>query len=140
MATNCVVRIYDKTADCHLVSLYKHASGQPNQFGQRLADFLISFEDLLPSRRGAWQMGRHAVGAGCLAAQLIKHFKIIPGVFYIAPAHFSPEIIYNVYGKDEEPVLLGCSYYGEQVFEGLPEDFDGDEIMNRQHGALMEKD
>ncbi len=131
MATSCVIRVHDKTSNHHLVTIYKHSGGQPSQFGQSLADFLVGFDDILPDRKKATELNRHAVGGGCLAAQLIKHFKEAPGEVYIAPSDFTREVIYDIYCKDEQPTLLACEYYEERVFDGLPEDFDGVEIMRR---------
>jgi hypothetical protein len=62
--------------------LYRQFDGYPSGHGAELADFLnkIKVGNGIP---GKPEMGEFANGMGCLAAQLIAHFKKSVGGFYI---------------------------------------------------------
>jgi len=65
-----------------ILVLYRHWDGYPKGHGKELAEFLTGFTitDGRVDLPGKW-----ANGAGCLAAQLVAHFKKGCGDFYLLP-------------------------------------------------------
>lgn len=73
-----------------LVSLYRQSDGSPDGHGRELSEFLkdIKIVNGIPSEyltEKAQPKQRIANGAGCLAAQLVAHFKKGAGRFYLCP-------------------------------------------------------
>lgn len=82
MGTRATISI--RNEDEHLVSFYFQFDGYPSGVGMDLHDFLKDIK-LVNGIRGNDAFGTHANGVGCLAAQMIKHFKDDIGGFYIIP-------------------------------------------------------
>ena len=80
MGTRCLTYVYEGKTP--LMCLYRQFDGYPSGHGAELADFLNKIEvgNGIP---GKPEMGEFANGMGCLAAQLIAHFKKSVGGFYI---------------------------------------------------------
>lgn len=67
-----------------LVNMYRHMDGYPSGHGIALVEFLRGLK--LCNGFGLKQCtGRWANGAGCLAAQMVAHFKNGIGGFYLSP-------------------------------------------------------
>jgi len=82
MGTRSLTFVYD--GDEPMINMYRQFDGYPSGHGSELAIFLNSF-DAIVNGISVGDTRRIANGMGCLAAQLIAHFKIDAGGFYIYP-------------------------------------------------------
>lgn len=106
MGTRCLTIVEDEQGK-ELVTLYRQFDGYPEGHGAELKSFLHGFHIVNGiSDRNA---KKTANGAGCLAAQLVTHFKSQSrlGGFYLYPQgtrDVGEEYIYRVrvYGPDWE--------------------------------------
>lgn len=78
MGTHCFTKVLD--GDTVLVNLYRQMDGFPGGHGRELCDFLRGIRVI----DGVGPAGT-ANGVSCLAAQLVAHFKVGPGGFYLEP-------------------------------------------------------
>jgi hypothetical protein len=106
------------------VNMYRQFDGYPGGHGLELAEFLKDFNIINGIGRDT-KLGLHANGSGCLAAQMIKHFKEEVGNIYLYPADDDrewEEYIYTVYPKENEPVYISIwSVFEERcIFVGTP--------------------
>jgi hypothetical protein len=83
MSTRSLTHIHEGKSKTPFVTIYRQCDGYPEGIGRELAEFLNGFT--IVNGLGG-QKGKIANGAGCLAAQLIKHFKGGPGNVYIYKA------------------------------------------------------
>jgi len=67
-----------------IVNMYRQFDGYPSGHGLELSEFLNSFE-AITNGIPFGDTRKLANGMGCLAAQLIAHFKQSVGGFYIYP-------------------------------------------------------
>ena len=95
-----------------LVCLYRQFDGYPSGHGAELANFLKGIK-LGNGIADNPKMGKFANGMGCLAAQLVAHFKKSVGGFYIHPVTDSGGVDYeyHVYAnkvvvKDSDEVVV----------------------------------
>jgi hypothetical protein len=106
MSTRSLTVIHDVNQDKEVCVLYRHCDGYPSGHGAELKAFLDGFSVTNGIRdRG----GKSANGAGCLAAQMVKHFKDGVGQFYIYAAGTRDvweDYIYVVRVKDYAPIEL----------------------------------
>lgn len=80
MGTRCLTFVYD--GGTPVINMYRQFDGYPSGHGAELAEFLSGFEIV----NGFGEVKpKLANGMGCLAAQLIAHFKQSVGGFYIHP-------------------------------------------------------
>ena len=80
MGTRCLTFVYD--GDTPVINMYRQFDGYPSGHGFELAEFLEGFEIV----NGYGEVKpKLANGMGCLAAQMIAHFKKSVGGFYIHP-------------------------------------------------------
>ncbi len=80
MGTRCLTFVYD--GDTPVINMYRQFDGYPSGHGFELAEFLQGFEIV----NGYGEVKpKLANGMGCLAAQMIAHFKKSVGGFYIHP-------------------------------------------------------
>ena len=111
----------------HLVTCYKQYDGYPTGYGSELAEFLAS--GVLVKGFGMSDV-KQFNGMGCLAAQVINHFKEGTGGYYVSQKGDSQEYDYTVYNKDGKVYLkcvspgYGDDYPEEIIFDGEPKDFD----------------
>ena len=82
MGTRSLTFVYDDKEP--MINMYRQFDGYPSGHGSELATFLNSF-DAIVNGISVGDTRRIANGMGCLAAQLIAHFKIDAGGFYIYP-------------------------------------------------------
>ncbi len=80
MGTRCLTIVYDH--DKPIVNLYRQYDGYPTGHGVELAEFLREFA-AITNGISMNETRKTANGMGCLAAQLIAHFKQSVGGFYI---------------------------------------------------------
>lgn len=115
MGTRSRTEVYD--GERCLVSIYRQFDGYPNGgMGEELAEFLKPIQMINGIGAGQNEMGKFANGMGCLAAQLIAHFKDRVGNIYIHAEPWTPdteareEYVYRVNGEDGEtkPPTVQC--------------------------------
>jgi len=119
MGTRCLTYVYEGNSP--LVCLYRQFDGYPSGHGTELSDFLNKIE-VGNGIAGEPEMGEFANGMGCLAAQLIAHFKKSVGGFYIhsikdADGDGGVDYEYHVYPnkvvvKDSDEVVFSGSWGG----------------------------
>jgi hypothetical protein len=111
-----------------LVNMYRQYDGYPSGHGVELVDFLNSGKVV----NGLGADDRNVFnGAGCLAAQMIAHFKNGAGGFYLMPIkskncgqEFEYEVIVDF---DTHEVTLKCFEVWNKkklIFEGKPSEFE----------------
>ncbi len=127
----------NKQVKVQLVNMYRQYDGYPSNHGDELADFLNSGK--VVNGIGADEKHRVFNGAGCLAAQMIAHFKNGAGGFYIEPItakDCGQEYEYEItVDWDTHEVTLKCIEVGyidskgnykrgkRTLFEGRPSEF-----------------
>ena len=81
MGTRSLTFVYDEDGRS-IISMYRQYDGYPSGHGKELAEFLepITMVDGIGTIKAAI-----ANGPGCLAAQLVAHFKDGPGGIYLEP-------------------------------------------------------
>jgi hypothetical protein len=97
MGTRCLTFVYD--GDTAVINMYRQFDGYPEGHGRELSEFLLQF-DAVVNGLSFNETRKVANGMGCLAAQMIAHFKQTPGSFYIHPVtdyDCGQEYEYHVY-------------------------------------------
>jgi hypothetical protein len=132
MGTRALTFVYD--GDKPIVNLYRQYDGYPSGHGRELAEFLDGFKVVNGIGR---ETTRIANGMGCLAAQVVAHFKDSVGGFYIHSVESTEcgqDYEYHVYQKDKELRVRitdrGCNLFGltmsdtnEGIFDGTATEF-----------------
>ena len=90
------------------VNMYRHLDGYPEGHGLDLAEFLkdIKIVNGIPLNK---ELGNQANGSGCLASQMVKHFKEDIGYIYLHPHDNESgweDYIYTVYPKTGEKTFI----------------------------------
>ena len=117
MGTRCLTYVYEGNSP--LVCLYRQFDGYPSGHGAELGDFLKGIQ-LGNGIAGKPEMGTFANGMGCLAAQLIAHFKKSVGGFYIHLVTDSGGVDYEYHVYPNKVVVRDSD---EVVFSGSQNDF-----------------
>ena len=119
MGTRSLTFVYDH--DEAILNLYRQFDGYPEGHGAELAEFLNGIDAVTNGIR-LGETRRTANGMGCLAAQLVAHFKNSVGGFYIYSvntADCGQDYEYHVY---EDRVVVK-TYNGKELFNGSWSDF-----------------
>jgi hypothetical protein len=82
MGTRSLTFVYDEEGN-KIINLYRQFDGYPTGHGQELGEFLSSGSMVNGLRLGADE--KFFNGMGCMAAQLVSHFKKESGGFYLYP-------------------------------------------------------
>lgn len=115
MGTRSLTIIYNED-NKRLVTMYRHYDGYPAGHGVDLTQFLNGMQLVNGLSRG--QTGKLANGMGCLAAQIIGHFKGGPGGIYIVGSgNHNQDYTYHVYEKN-----IRIMEDGKKLFDGSWED------------------
>jgi hypothetical protein len=146
MGTRSLTRVFNtykneknnKQVKEQLVNMYRQYDGYPSGHGEELADFLKGGK--VVNGIGGNETQRVFNGAGCLAAQMIVHFKDGAGGIYIEPIsakNCGQDYEYEIYVDwvTHEITLkcFECGYINKKgeyksgkklLFEGKPTDFD----------------
>ena len=108
----------------NILCMYRQYDGYLSGHGAELAEFLQGFNIVNGIRHGIPK--RTANGMGCLAAQLISHFKDGIGNIYI---HHSDdedcgeEFTYTIYGEDDKVRIRAYDVWAKKIiFDGSPEE------------------
>ena len=135
MGTRSLTFVYEKYGQVQkpVVNMYRQFDGYPTGHGAELAEFLSGGKMTNGLRLG--EEGVFFNGMGCLAAQMVAHFKEEPGGFYIHPTDVTDcgqDYEYHVYDKNGlyiEVYNCGCNFFGvsgdtrELEFKGNLEEF-----------------
>lgn len=108
MGTRSLTRVFD--GKTQLLNLYRQMDGYPSGHGTELAEFLSGIT--MVNGLGL-NNKRVANGAGCLAAQIVAHFKDAPGGFYIRPTSAKDcdqEYEYHVLTEFNSPEIVVVIY------------------------------
>ena len=138
MGTRSLTFVYDSHKDkagkityTPIINLYRQYDGYPSGHGAELAEFLAPFN--MVNGMSLDEKRKVANGMGCLAAQLIAHFKESAGGFYIHPVtdtECGQDYEYHVYQDEDNELCVritdrGCNMFGltmddknESVFDG----------------------
>lgn len=117
MGTRSLTFVYD--GDRPLINLYRQFDGYPSGHGAELAEFLAG-KRIVNGLSGDTSMVFN--GMGCLAAQLVAHFKQSAGGFYIHSVEDTDcwqDYEYHVY---EDSVTVK-RHDGEVLFNGAWREF-----------------
>ena len=146
MGTRALTFVYD--GDKPIANLYRQYDGYPTGHGAELAQFLSEFH--ITNGISSGETRRTANGMGCLAAQVVAHFKDSVGGFYIHSVDSTEcgqDYEYHVYtgectfvdneGNEQRASGLrvritnrGCNFFGltmsdtnEGIFDGTVAEF-----------------
>jgi hypothetical protein len=115
MGTRSLTQVYDDGKA--VVCMYRQFDGYPTGHGAELAGFLNQFA-AITNGIAVDETRMTANGMGCLAAQLIAHFKTEAGGFYLYPIgteDVGEEFDYHIH-KDN--VVVNDSWTKENLFSG----------------------
>ena len=115
-----------KHVEKSLVNMYRQYDGYPQGHGLDLAEFLSEFTVVNGLVEDSYR-GKVANGSGCLAAQLVQHFKDGPGNVYLEALNDEDcweEYIYTLFPKEGEPTFISIYdvYAKECIFVGTSAD------------------
>ncbi len=129
MGTRCLTIVYDHGKP--IVNLYRQYDGYPSGHGAELAEFLGQFA-AITNGISMGESRKTANGMGCLAAQLVAHFKQSVGGFYIHSVDATEcgqDYEYHVYEKNGEICVQvkdrGCNMFGLTMSDRNECLFDG---------------
>lgn len=132
MSTRSITIVKDEDGK-KLLTLYRQMDGYPTGHGQELADFLKPIK--LVNGIGN-EKEPIANGMGCLAAQIVAHFKEFPGGFYIVRGTGHDEdYTYTVSTDERKGILLSVKAGRKTLLVPRPvELFDGKRIEAFKRG------
>lgn len=91
MGTRSLTYVVDDKNDA-ILCMYRQFDGYPSGHGMELSKFLEGITLIKGIGAGQDEMGKFANGAGCLAAQIVAHFKEEVGQFYLRSTKEYPNI------------------------------------------------
>lgn len=125
MSTRCLTVVHDVDQNKEVCVLYRHCDGYPTGHGAELKKFLDGF-DITNGIRD--RSAKTANGPGCLAAQMVAHFKDGVGQFYLYAAGTRDvweDYVYVVRVKADTPIEI--EVIGEKtLYKGPVASFDPD--------------
>jgi len=138
MGTRSLTFVYEKYGQVQkpVVNMYRQFDGYPTGHGAELAEFLSEGKMVNGLRFN--EEGKFFNGAGCLAAQLVAHFKKESGGFYLHPTSVEDcgqDYEYHIYTDGEQHLRIkvmdcGCNMFGmtqdetyDPLFEGNLQEF-----------------
>ena len=110
-----------------LINMYRQFDGYISGHGRELAAFLNTqrmTNDIPFKRAGEGKVWSN--GAGCLAAQLVAHFKTEPGGIYLVQPGDWEEYNYTIHVGEYTNAIHVKVYHGESetaIFDGTLEEF-----------------
>ena len=141
MGTHCLTVVQEEwnKRSLDILVMYRQYDGYPTGHGDELAAFLKPFTIVNGLRGSKGQPEAIANGMGCLAAQIVAHFKKVPGELYLYPSGTrgcGEEYIYTISLQSGSFLFpsLSIEVYDtssrKTIFNGPPKDFKGDELEN----------
>jgi hypothetical protein len=104
--------------EIEFATMYRQFDGYPHGHGVELAEFISGGQERLYN------------GIGCLAAQVVAHFKItreVGGIYLEIPGDrgLGEEYLYKVYTNDKGQLMMLCYDVDEEktIFIGTPKKF-----------------
>jgi hypothetical protein len=129
MGTRSLTFVYENGKP--ILNLYRQYDGYPTGHGAELYEFLRQFA-AITNGISAGETRKTANGMGCLAAQLVAHFKQSVGGFYIHSVDSKDcgqDYEYHVYEKNGEIHVMvkdrGCNMFGLTLTDKDDCIFDG---------------
>ena len=134
MGTRCLTFVYEKYGQIQkpVVNMYRQYDGYPTGHGAELAEFLKTGRMVngLAQTKTVEEVVFN--GMGCLAAQMVAHFKETPGGFYIHPVDVTEcgqDYEYHIYDSGKglyvEVYDCGCNFFGETQSDTYKNIFKG---------------
>ena len=138
MGTRSLTFVYDSHKDeagntvyRPIINLYRQYDGYPAGHGAELAEFLGPYT--IVNGLGLNEDRKVANGMGCLAAQLVAHFKDGPGQFYLEPVtakDCGQDYEYHIYTNEDNELCVrvvdrGCNMFGLTMSDKCESLFDG---------------
>lgn len=103
MGTRSITKVQNEAGET-VCAMYRHFDGYIDGHGHELARFLI---DGGPVVNGLLDSKPQFNGAGCLAAQMVAHFKKEPGGIYLYPTSAEDEeYTYIVEARTREDIKI----------------------------------
>lgn len=116
MGTRSNIRVYDEYAsETALVNIYQQYDGYRAGVGNSLMKFLDGM--VIVNGLGQDTPEKIANGMGCLAAQLVSHYKIGVGGTYLVPLDQDEEYTYEVSLRDGKLHVV-CRSDDEVLYDG----------------------
>jgi hypothetical protein len=115
MGTRSLTQVYEHGKA--VVCMYRQFDGYPTGHGAELSQFLNQFA-AITNGIAVGETRKTANGMGCLAAQMIGHFKTEAGGFYLYPIDsqdVGEEYDYHIHN---DKVVVNDSYTKENLFTG----------------------
>lgn len=115
MGTRSLTQVYEHGKS--VVCMYRQFDGYPTGHGAELAEFLSQFE-AVTNGIAVGETRKTANGMGCLAAQMIGHFKTEAGGFYLMPIDsedVGEEYDYHIHN---DKVVVNDCWSKENLFSG----------------------
>ena len=137
MGTRSLTFVYDSYKDedgkmVHrpIINLYRQYDGYPSGHGAEIAEFLAPLKLVNGIGSDATNL---ANGMGCLAAQLVAHFKDGAGQFYLYPTDCvdcGQDYEYHIYQNENDELCVritdrGCNLFGLTMSDTNESLFDG---------------
>ena len=141
MGTRSLTIVNDEHNEKEMMVFYRHYDGYPTGHGTDLLNFLKG-KMIVNGLSSENENLNIANGMGCLAAQIVEHFKNGPAYFYLYPSDtrdYGEEYIYTIYTKKDEGLCIKV----ETTYEDASEEFHGtiaqyEDWINKQHNELEE--
>lgn len=126
MGTRSLTFLYDAKNEKPFLCMYRQFDGYKEGHGKELAEFLAPIT--LLNGYGDQKAGTHANGMGCLAAQMVTHFKGPHGIggFYLhAPdtTDAGQEYEYHVFPDEVRVIENGFRNSDKTIFAGTWKEF-----------------
>ena len=131
MGTRSLTFVYEKYGQVQkpVCNMYRQFDGYPTGHGAELVEFLSAGKMVNGLRLGEDE--KFFNGMGCLAAQMVAHFKQESGGFYLHPTDVTDcgqDYEYHIYDSGKglyvEVFNCGCNFFGmsgdthENIFKG----------------------
>ena len=131
MGTRSLTFVYDEEGRT-IISMYRQYDGYPSGHGKELAEFLEPIT--MVNGIGISEARKITNGPGCLAAQLVSHFKDGPGGIYLEPTtavDCGQDYEYHIATHGEgAPLTITCQrieglrpFRRKKIFDGSIEEF-----------------
>ena len=117
MGTRSLTIVYDESKR-PILNLYRQYDGYPSGHGAELAEFLGQFA-AITNGISLGETRKTANGMGCLAAQLVAHFKDSVGGFYIHSVEATDcgqDYEYHVYQNEDGDLAVRVKDRGSNMF------------------------
>lgn len=122
MGTRSLTIVYDEWKDKPILGMYRQYDGYLSGHGQDLKDVFGDFQIINGISVGDNE--KKANGMGCLAAQIVAHFKEGIGGIYIQSPKDYQEYNYHLHFKEGKIwiVVKGYNNRGKPIYEGYLSD------------------